>query len=451
MFDQIFNMLKKSISKEQIAELLNTTPEALAEFEKAYNAVCDEENKESGNFFKLNSRDVADHAIVKSDEVAALEDRIVNELLVASNLLPCNDTPLVTNDDIKRLPEELRPQLTGTLVKKDVAQASYPMLLLDYSKWLETGDKHFYHSFRQGLDLLDLDSVTYEILGMNKNSMGYWFPALKQAAESQDFFKIPKTKIVKVPLPILQLTHLDFFSLTPTTKHIVDAWARAAFELDENKTYFIKTGTYSSKFDFRNAKVTSPAEVREIGQYLLFIHAQALAMSHYDLSGRHQPCIYGVSTTNEWVVREYIEDKENLPCIYHGMPLHTEYRAFIDFDSNELLGIFPYWDAESMKRRFSQCDDADSADMKHDYIIYCKEEERLQKTFDDNVDMLSDKIRALIPDINLEGQWSLDIMQNGDDFWIIDMALAANSALVDKLPMKIEAPMENWLPNLSQK
>ena len=449
MFGNITAAFKNSMSKEQVAQLLNTTPEALEEFEKAYHAVSDEENKKSGNFFKLNSRDVAKHIDASDADVAEIERRITNELLASSGCLPDHTIEhLVTNDEIKALPEELRPQLTGTLVKKDIAGDSYPALLEMYMSWKKTGDKGFYHRFRQGLDILDLDGITYEIIGMNPNSMGYWFPALEKAVMQQDFFKVPETKIVKVPLPILQLTHLDYFSLTPTTLHIVDAWAREAFELDENKTYFIKTGTYSSKFDFRNAKVTSPAEVREIGQYLLFIHAQALAMAHYDLSGRNQPCIYGVSTTNEWVVREYIEDKENLPCIYHGMPLHTEYRAFIDFDTDELIGIVPYWDSESMKKRFSQESDADTADMKHDYIIYCKEEERLQKTFDANKDMLAEKLKDMIPDIDLKGQWSLDIMQNGDEFWIIDMALAANSALVDRLPVKLKAPEENWLPVL---
>ncbi|MBQ7431343.1 hypothetical protein [Butyrivibrio sp.] len=447
LFGIILEKSSHIISKEQIAQMLNTTPEALAKFEKVYNIVSDEENRASGNFFKLNSRDVAKHMKISSDDIAALESRIVNELLASSGLISCKDEPLVTKEEILNLPEEFRPQLTGNLIKKDITQDSYPKLLFDYAKWRETEDIHWYHMFRQGLDILDLDPVTYEIIGMNPNSMGYWFPALKNAADLQDFFKIPETKIVKVPLPILQLTKLDYFSLTPTTLNIVDAWARKAFELDENKTYFIKTGTYSSKFDFRNAKVTSSKEVQEIGQYLLFIHAQAIAMAHYDLSGRNQPCIYGVSTTNEWVVREYIEDKENLPCIYHGMPLHTEYRAFIDFDTNELLGIVPYWDAESMKKRFSQEDDADTADMKHDYIIYCKEEERLQKTFDENIGKISDHLKSLIPDIDLKGQWSLDIMQNGEDFWLIDMALAANSALVNKLPIKLEAPAENWLPD----
>ena len=391
---------------------------------------------------------MAKHNEVSSDDINILEERIVNELLSSSGLITCKDNPPVTKYDIMNIPKDLRPQLAGNFIKKDIPQDSYPVLLFNYSKWLETGDKHWYHMFRQGLDILDLDPVVYEMIGMNLNSMGHWFPALKAASDMQDFFKVPKTKIVKVPLPILQLTRLDYFSLTPTSLDIVNAWARKAFELDESKSYFIKTGTYSSKFDFRNAKVTTPEEVREIGQYLLFVHAQAIAMAHHDISGRNQPCIYGVSTTNEWVVREYIEDKENLPCIYHGMPLHTEYRAFVDFDADELIGIVPYWDAETMKKRFAQESDADTADMKHDYIIYCKEEVRLQNTFDDNVQIVSKHLKQLIPEIDLRGQWSLDIMQNGDDFWLIDMALAAASALADKLPVRLKVSDENWLPDM---
>lgn len=48
MFGNITAAFKNSMSKEQIAQLLNTTPEALEEFEKAYHAVSDEENKKTG-------------------------------------------------------------------------------------------------------------------------------------------------------------------------------------------------------------------------------------------------------------------------------------------------------------------------------------------------------------------------------------------------------------------
>lgn len=441
---EFLSMFKqKQLTKEQIAQLLNTSPEILNKFEEAYQAVADEENKKSGNFFKLNSRDVAS-SFITTENLDKLVNDIINELTTDRKLI---GNP-VTREEIEVIDKDLRPQLTGTMYCKDIDVDSSDMLLFEYKKWIDTSDIHWYHMFRQGLDLLDLDPITYEILGMNPASMGYWFLALKDVVDKQSFFKVPKTKIVKVPLPILQLTHLDYFQLNPTTLKIVDGWAKRVFELDENKTYFIKTGTYSSKFDFRNAKVTTPKEVNEIGQYLLFIHHQALCMSHYDLSGRNQPCIYGVSTTNEWVVREYIEDKENLPCIYHGMPLHTEYRLFVDFDTKDVLGNVLYWDSESMKKRFSQFDDSDSADMKHDYIIYCKEEPRLTETFNSNKDNVTMQMKLLIKDIDLTGQWSIDVMQNKDDFWIIDMAPAYTSALKDKISAQIKKPVENWLPKL---
>lgn len=218
-----------------------------------------------------------------------------------------------------------------------------------------------------------------------------------------------------------------------------------AFELDENKTYFIKTGTYSSKFDFRNAKVTTPKEVRELGSYLLFIHFQALQMA----SPLSNPRIYGASTTNEWCVREYIEDKENNPCIYHGMPLHTEYRVFIDCDTDEILGVSPYWKPDVMEKRFSEFSDANKADKKHDYVIFKMHKDTLMKRYEENKDMLIDNVKDLLPNIELKGQWSLDVMQNGTDFWIIDMAIADTSALRECVPAgKLKKSQENWIPEI---
>jgi hypothetical protein len=223
----------------------------------------------------------------------------------------------------------------------------------------------------------------------------------------------------------------------------VDEWAMKAFDLDVTKTYFIKTGTYSSKFDFRNAKVTGEKEVRELGEYLLFIQHQASSMA----GPLNSPCIYGVSTTNEWVVREYIEDKENNPCIYKGMPLHTEYRVFVDFDTNEVLGISPYWEPETMKKRFSQGDDADSPHQRHDYIIYKMHEETLMNRYNEHKNEIINHIKELLPDVELTGQWSIDIMQNGDDFWLIDMATADTSALRECVPSNLLRPTpENWIP-----
>lgn len=55
----------------------------------------------------------------------------------------------------------------------------------------------------------------------------------------------------------------------------------------------------------------------------------------------------------------------------------------------------------------------------------------------------------LLPNIVLHGQWSIDIMQNDDDFYIIDMALAQDSALLFCVPEKRRKRIdENWLPTL---
>lgn len=446
---QIAKLFKKNmVSKEEIARLLKTTPAALDAFEKAYAAASFEE--EDG-LPETNSRKAVQELRGKEEKldtrmVEALSERIVRELFGDADAEP------VSLEEIQRLPRGIRPQLTGRYMKRDISEPSFPMVIDMYANHLKWKDKdserttQYYHMFRQGLDIMDLDPVLYEVLGMNRNSIGYWFPKLKDAAEGQYFFKVPKTKIVKVPLPILQLTRVEFYELTPTTLDVVNRWAYEAFGLDENKTYFVKTGTYSSKFDFRNAKVTTPQEVRELGSYLLYIHYQANQMA----SPFCQPCIYGVSTTNEWCVREYIEDVEGNPCIYHGMPLHTEYRVFIDCDTKEVLGIAPYWRPDIMKNRFANGPDADNADMKHDYVIYAAHEEKLMDRYEKNKDTVLRNVQELLMDLDLTGQWSLDVMQNGTDFWLIDMADASSSALSDCVEKgRIKKREENWLPNLS--
>ncbi len=58
-----------------------------------------------------------------------------------------------------------------------------------------------------------------------------------------------------------------------------------------------------------------------------------------------------------------------IPCIYKGLPLHTEYRVFVDADEKKVLGLNPYWEPEVMKQRFGHEPDAASPHNVHDYII----------------------------------------------------------------------------------
>lgn len=350
------NKTKSLLSRDEIINMLQTSPEKLAEFEDYYQTqVLPNLEPDVDNMFNVNAKQAAAMSkqknLLSSDNIDKMINNIVNELLAKTNTwrydrydpennnniryLDMADTTPVTLDEINSLPKELRPQLTGSFMHADIPSESGPSLLFMLKKMQESQNpkmkQNLYHHFRQGLDILDLDAITYEMIGTNPNSMGHWLPQLIAANIGKDFFQIPNTTIVKLPITLLQLTRNEFGSLTPTTKAIVNQWAIKAFELNPEQDYFVKTGTYSSKFDFRNCRVCDPKEVLEIGEYLLYIHFSALQMA----SPSCTPCIYGVSTTNEWVVREYIPDKENNPVIYKGLPLHTEYRVFIDCDTDE--------------------------------------------------------------------------------------------------------------------
>ena len=466
-------MKPKSMSKDDIAEFLRVTPQALAAFEQAYTKAA--LSMEDDNFFSVNSRDASaqnhlldsttlqENNTFDAHELEALVSKIVKELLCETQLYVFDGTDVktftpapnipsasVSNEDLHSIPLSIRPQLTGRLMKVDMQGPNYQHLLWLYRESLnaksEGRRKQAYHMFRQGLDILDLDEVMYRIIETNPNSMGHWFPQLVEACKSQSFFKLPATTIARVPLSLLQLTRVDYELLTPSTLRIVDEWAYRAFGLNEEKEYFIKTGTYSSKFDYRNAYVHGAKEVHELGEYLLFIHYQALRMA----GPLSSPCIYGVSTTNEWVVREYIPDKEGNPCIYKGLPLHTEYRVFVDCDSDTVIGISPYWEPETMKKRFAHEADANSPHQIHDYIIFSSHEEVLMQRYMKNKDAVADGIRAILPTLNLCGQWSVDVMQNGEDFYIIDMAVAENSEFYECVPKELRHPRaENWLPDIS--
>lgn len=449
---------KKTLSNKEIADFLKVNPEYLEEFEKAYQIAS--LNSDDDSFFKKNSR----QAFIESrsnniDEYyEEIVNKVVKELLDISKIyeykrendleyiteyLPAPNN-LITKEEVMALPEHLRPELTGSMVKMDIGKGSSEQIVFMLKKYLETNDIKYYHMFRQGLDILDLDPITYQILSMNRNSIGNWLPALVEANKNKDFFKIPSTKILKVPIPVLQLTRLEYMDLTRTTKEIINRYIYKVFNLNDENDYFIKTGTYSSKFDFRNAKVTKGNEVHDLGEYLLFIHYQALLMAS-PLNGKS---IYGVSTTNEWVVREWIEDKENNPTIYHGLPLHTEFRVFVDCDSKEVLSIENYWKPEVMKKRFSE-NRGDGIDDKHDSVTFLLNKERLCKRYEDNKEKVIEEIKKILPDLNLKGQWSIDVMLNGDDFWLIDMAIAENSFYYDSIPIEKRIKSEeNWIPKL---
>ncbi|MCH4501189.1 hypothetical protein [Staphylococcus haemolyticus] len=290
--------------------------------------------------------------------------------------------------------------------------AEFREMMRDMEKrYKNTGEEKFYHLSSRMKSVASLDDELYEEFCDNKNSLYNWFPKLKQAIDQQDFFKVPKTKVERLPVELAQFIRLDYQDTTLESREIFNQIIFKLLELEEDKTYFIKTGTFSSKFQYHNARCTEPLEM---GEYFQVINNFAMEV--------------GAGMSVDVVAREYIEDVEGNPTIYNGMPLRTEYRTFVDFDTNEVIGTAPYWHPVLLENHLKRMSDEQ---MRRDYLTYLSQEEKLNYEYNRYVTKLQKEISKLIENIDLEGQYSIDIMKNGEDFYIIDMALMSDSALTE--------------------
>ena len=442
MFD-ILNILNTPKDIDALAAFLGTNPAALKEFE----------NKYLKDYLPEPTRTVNSANIeITDNRLNKLCDDIVSNLLSVAKVnnatfnLSIPDKKVdISRKEIMAFPEELRPMCTDKLMIKDIAVNPYETLFWYYKKYVESGNEECFMRFKQGLSTLDLDPICYETLSCNMNSMGYWFPKIHSMNQDSEAFKIPNTTIMKVPMTVLQLSRLEYSLINPVTKKIVNDFVHRAFLLDDDKTYFVKTGTFSNKFDFRNCKV-SGSEVKELGEYLLYDSYCASQMA----SPLNTPCIVGPALTNEWVVREFIEDPDDNPTIYKGLPLRTEFRVFVDFDTKKVLSVVNYWDEKTMITRFQEM--RDTHDM-HDLITYKANLPRLNARFEKYKDIVREKAMMLLKSDSknrLTGQWSMDIMLSGDDFYIIDMALAEESYYYQSVPLEDrKVSKQNWIPKLS--
>jgi hypothetical protein len=452
---------------KELAQLLRCSPEHVAAFEQAYRQALDDETPKfitdvsarqtldnmaarrlDATATKLIGEKSGDAALVQA--ASNISARISAELVRQTTGAPTTG-PETEPADFDGLPPEIRPQLTANHVLRDLAApepyANTKLLLALLVKFAQTGDATYYHQFRQGLDILDIDEGMYAMLGANPVSISHWLPPLTDAARKHgDALRIPETRICRVPLPILQLSRLEYETLTPTTLDIVNRWAYEAFGLADRDAWFVKTGTYSSKFDFRNSVVRGD-EVTELGSYLLYIQSVACQMA----GPLSRTSTYGVSTTNEWCVREYVEAAPETPTIYQGMPLRCEFRVFVDTDDDTVLGVAPYWREKEMRERFGKHEDADRATIIHDRIVYEMQLPTLKADYDTWKPAVIAAVCEMLPDLELEGQWSLDVMLEGDTLWAIDMAPLMNSALNDVVDTALVKPTPDpWTEPLAR-
>lgn len=264
------------------------------------------------------------------------------------------------------------------------------------------------------LSVSDLTEKVYDRFADNPNSLYNWInPVIKAVQSSETMFKIPNTKVLRLPIELAQFIRIEYQNTSQNDKDLFNQFIFDEFGLEDDKTYFIKTGTFSSKFQFANAKCYEP---REMGEYFQVINGFAM--------------LVGAGQSVDLVVREYIEDVENNPTIYNGMPLRTEFRVFVDCDADELIGVVPYWHPIVMKRALKA---GLSDSMERDYQVYLQHQDVLIKEYNDWLSTVRQEIEAILPNLDLKGKYSIDVMKNGDDLYIIDLALMSESALTELL------------------
>lgn len=88
--------------------------------------------------------------------------------------------------------------------------------------------------------------------------------------------------------------------------------------------------------------------------------------------------------------------------------------------------------------------------MRHDAVAYAMREPSLMREYKATKSLVAAHVKELLPGLDLAGQWSLDVMRDGDDYWLIDMAPAERSTFYEQtVPKAQRRPMvENWIPEL---
>ena len=262
-------------------------------------------------------------------------------------------------------------------------------------------------------------SEYYNELASNPNNLSEWFPKVMGCG-----LRVPKTAIVPVPEDIAELFFMEKVGMS--TMDIINAiykWTSESFmptakAVIGDGLWFIKNGTFSNKFNFDKCFQQSGNPMK-MNDGIIDINYTAL--------------MFGADGITEMVAREYIQPMEEVPCIYHGMPMRTEVRVFYDFTKHHVVYAVNYWDESYCKEAISR-DPTDRIVYNTYYPIIAARYEAIKQPIMAIVEMAMKDVTGL------EGIWSVDILDNNPvdsgalnpvNVWLTDMALGFTSAYWD--------------------
>ena len=241
------------------------------------------------------------------------------------------------------------------------------------------------------------------------NNLSFWFPKIKDCG-----IRVPKTHIIPVPDELVSA----FFLEEPGDRERIAAFVHGKVMpvVDSLEGLpFIKNGCFSNKFRFRTC---CPPDKKEdtILKSIIDIQYDSFALDTFG----------GL----EIVIRERIPSPKDMPIIYGGMPLNTEFRLFYDFNAHKVLYIVNYWDRNYCRNPIAERNPLDGE-------AFDRRWPSLEKEYLANKDAVMQAAERCLSGVTgLPGYWSVDLLLDSTgELWLIDMAIAQMSVYWD--PAKI--------------
>lgn len=264
-----------------------------------------------------------------------------------------------------------------------------------------------------------------------QNQFSFWWNKVKDCG-----IRVPETVIIKVPQELDEkgrnLFCRHFYMERPEDYPAIKKWVDDVVIPTLNTSplkghlLFVKNSLYSNKFDARTCMPT--------------LNPNALIDAIIDIQySEYAQKMWGPYGDTEFVFRDRIQHMSNMvPCIYGGLPFRTEFRVFYDFDTREVIFTANYWDYDYCYPHLYD---------RTDRIVFDAMKDEMQERFEKYRGEVEALVAEHMKDVQgLSGPWSIDIMLNEgfttayaekpNEFWLIDMAVAEESAYWDKRPKR---------------
>ena len=254
----------------------------------------------------------------------------------------------------------------------------------------------------------EIEIIGFEHFISSENDLSFWYPRTVDIG-----FKTPNTIIASFTNEETNLIKMAKWNelCEKDLLERIRIIAKQSGNLDLNNEIFVRLGNSSNKFNFVSCHING---IDELYQKLMIIFDNMYFKLEWQQS-------------IELVLREYIKTNYQRNTIYNGMPLNTEFRVFYDFDENKILGIFNYWEKNTM---------LDNLHNNQDLITFANTINEIECDFNNLYPFLKKEAEYKLPNANLKGKWSVDFLYDGKEFVLIDMAHAECSYYYDKVLSK---------------